>query len=87
MSASSATGRCRSIVSMSTVRIMNLSSIDQTSRMSRRVSVAALMGLFVGIFLGFEWWNWSNFPACCTRAYVVVVFLDWFVADLAMPPL
>ena len=50
----------------------------------RRLSVVTLTGIFAGVFLGFEYWNWSNFPAYYTVASVVIVSLDWFFAGLAM---
>ena len=46
--------------------------------------MVTLTGIFAGVFLGFEYWNWSNFPAYYTVASVVIVSLDWFFAGLAM---
>ena len=50
----------------------------------KRVFAVTLAGLFAGLFLGLEYWNWYNFPANYTAAYIAVVVIDWFVAGLAM---
>lgn len=50
----------------------------------KRVFAVALAGLFAGIFLGLEYWNWYNFPTNYTIAYILTVTLDWFFAGLAM---
>lgn len=50
----------------------------------KRVFAVTLAGLFAGVFLGFEYWNWYNFPTNYTLAYVTVVVIDWYFAGLAM---
>lgn len=50
----------------------------------KRVFAVTLTGVFAGIFLGFEYWNWYNFPTNYTYAYLAVVVIDWFFAGLAM---
>lgn len=50
----------------------------------KRVFAVTLAGLFAGIFLGFEYWNWYNFPTSYTVAYIAVALIDWFFAGLAM---
>lgn len=50
----------------------------------KRVFAVTLAGVFAGIFLGFEYWNWYNFPTNYTCAYIAVVVIDWFFAGLAM---
>jgi hypothetical protein len=50
----------------------------------KRVFAVTLAGLFAGVFLGFEYWNWYNFPTNYTLAYVAVVVIDWYFAGLAM---
>lgn len=50
----------------------------------KRVFAVTLAGVFAGIFLGFEYWNWYNFPTNYTVAYIAVVVIDWFFAGTAM---
>lgn len=50
----------------------------------KRVFAVTLAGVFAGIFLGLEYWNWYNFPTNYTAAYIAVVVIDWFFAGLAM---
>lgn len=50
----------------------------------KRVFAVTFAGLFAGIFLGFEYWNWYNFPTNYTVAFVLIVLIDWFFAGLAM---
>lgn len=50
----------------------------------KRVFAVTLAGLFAGLFLGLEYWNWYNFPTNYTVAYIAVVVIDWFFAGLAM---
>ncbi|MGH9709720.1 MAG: hypothetical protein ACRD37_04150 [Candidatus Acidiferrales bacterium] len=50
----------------------------------KRVLAVTLAGLFAGVFLGFEYWNWYNFPTNYTLAYVAVVVIDWYFAGLVM---
>jgi hypothetical protein len=50
----------------------------------KRVFAVTFAGLFAGFFLGLEYWNWYNFPANYTVAYVATVLIDWFFAGLAM---
>ncbi|MGC1108042.1 MAG: hypothetical protein WA876_16050 [Candidatus Acidiferrales bacterium] len=50
----------------------------------KRVFAVTFAGLFAGIFLGFEYWNWYNFPTNYTVAYIAVIVIDWFFAGLAM---
>lgn len=50
----------------------------------KRVFAVTLAGLFAGLFLGLEYWNWYNFPTNYTCAYIAVVVIDWFFAGLAM---
>lgn len=50
----------------------------------KRVFAVTLAGLFAGIFLGLEYWNWYNFPTNYTCAYIAIVVIEWFFAGLAM---
>ncbi|HEV2288147.1 MAG TPA: hypothetical protein VGR81_04265 [Candidatus Acidoferrales bacterium] len=50
----------------------------------KRVFAVTLAGLFAVVFLGLEYWNWYNFPANYTCAYIANGLLDWFFAGLAM---
>ena len=50
----------------------------------KRVFAVTLAGLFAGLFLGLEYWNWYGFPTSYTCAFIVNVLLDWFFAGLAM---
>ncbi|HEV2306628.1 MAG TPA: hypothetical protein VGR93_14000 [Candidatus Acidoferrales bacterium] len=50
----------------------------------KRVFAVTLAGLFAGLFLGLEYWNWYNFPTNYTTAYIANAVLDWFSAGLAM---
>ena len=50
----------------------------------KRVFAVTLAGLFAGLFLGLEYWNWYNFPSNYTCAYIGTVLIDWFFAGLAM---
>lgn len=50
----------------------------------KRVFAVTLAGLFAGLFLGLEYWNWYNFPTNYTVAYIAVAVIDWFFAGLAM---
>lgn len=54
------------------------------SSYSKRVFAVTLAGLFAAVFLGFEYWNWYNFPTTYTCAYILNGVLDWFFAGLAM---
>ncbi|HKF52558.1 MAG TPA: hypothetical protein VKB26_09615, partial [Candidatus Acidoferrales bacterium] len=36
----------------------------------KRVFAVTLAGLFAGLFLGLEYWNWYNFPTNYTCAYI-----------------
>ena len=50
----------------------------------KRVFAVTLAGLFAGLFLGLEYWNWYNFPTNYTCAYIIIVVIEWFIAGLAM---
>jgi hypothetical protein len=50
----------------------------------KRVFAVTLAGLFAGLFLGLEYWNWYSFPTNYTVAYIAVALIDWFFAGLAM---
>ncbi|MFZ0211330.1 MAG: hypothetical protein WBE20_00370 [Candidatus Acidiferrales bacterium] len=50
----------------------------------KRVFAVTLAGLFASVFLGLEYWNWYNFPANYTCAYIANGVLDWYFAGLAM---
>jgi hypothetical protein len=50
----------------------------------KRVFAVTLAGLFAGLFLGLEYWNWYNFPTNYTIAFIANALLDWFFAGLAM---
>ena len=50
----------------------------------KRVFAVTLAGLFAGLFLGLEYWNWYSFPTNYTVAYIAVALIDWFLAGLAM---
>jgi len=50
----------------------------------KRVFAVTLAALFAALFLGLEYWNWYNFPANYTCAYIILVVIEWFIASLAM---
>ncbi|HLW83246.1 MAG TPA: hypothetical protein VKS20_14500 [Candidatus Acidoferrales bacterium] len=50
----------------------------------KRVFAVTLAGLFGGLFLGLEYWNWYNFPTNYAVAYIANATIDWFFAGLAM---